>query len=72
MGIFNACVVLGIPVALYGTITPASFNYIDLIALIFSSFLLFVFAETKRTITRFEGYAMLLIFLVYYILVFII
>ena len=70
--IFNACVVLGIPVALYGTITPTSFNYIDLIALIFSSFLLFVFAETKRTITRFEGWAMLFIFLAYYILVFVI
>ena len=70
--IFNACVVLGIPVALYGTITPTSFNYIDLIALIFSSFLLFVFAETKRTITRFEGLAMLFIFLAYYILVFVI
>ncbi len=70
--IFNACVVLGIPVALYGTITPASFNYIDLITLIFSAFLLFIFAETKRTITRFEGFAMLLIFVIYYILVFII
>ena len=70
--IFNACVVLGIPVALYGTITPASFNYIDLIMLIGSSFLLFIFAETKRTITRFEGYMMLLAFAVYYILVFVI
>ena len=53
--IFNACVVLGIPVALFGTITPESFNYVDLIMLIFSSFLLFVFAETRRTINRFEG-----------------
>ena len=29
--IFNACVVLGIPVALYGTVTPSNFNHIDLI-----------------------------------------
>ena len=70
--IFNTCVVLGIPVALYGTITPTSFSYIDLIFLIFSSFLLFIFAETKRTITKFESYFMLLMFIVYYILVFII
>ncbi len=70
--IFNACVVLGIPVALYGTVTPASFNYIDLIFLLGSSFLLFVFAETKRKITRIEGIFMLLMFIIYYTLVFII
>lgn len=70
--IFNACVVLGIPVAIYGTITPSSFNYIDLIALVGSSCLLFLFAETKRTITRFEGILMLIAFAIYYILVFVI
>ena len=70
--IFNACVVLGIPVALFGTITQNSFNYIDLIMLIFSSFLLFIFAETKRNISRLEGLIMLLIFIAYYILVFVI
>ena len=69
--IFNACVVLGIPVALFGTITPNSFNYIDLLMLIFSSFLLFVFAETKRTVTRWEGILMLVIFFAYYIAVFV-
>jgi cation:H+ antiporter len=70
--IFNICVVLGIPVAIFGTITPSSFNSIDLILLIFSSFLLFVFAETKRTITKFEGYFMILIFVIYYVMVFVI
>ena len=50
--IFNACVVLGIPVALFGTITPSSFNIIDLVMLIGSAFLLFIFAETKRTISK--------------------
>ncbi len=70
--IFNACVVLGIPVALYGTITPASFSYIDLILLIGSAFLLFVFSETKRTVTRLEGFLMLTIFVIYYVLVFVI
>ncbi len=70
--IFNACVVLGIPVALFGTITPTSFNYLDLFMLIGSSLLLFAFAETKRMISRFEGAIMLLIFIVYYVFVFII
>ena len=70
--IFNLCVVLGIPVALYGTVTPASFNYIDLIVLIGSAFLLFLFAETKRTITKLEGYFMLIAFIIYYVLVFVV
>lgn len=70
--IFNACVVLGIPVAIYGTITPNSFNYIDLIGLILSSFILFIFAVTKRTIDRLEGIFLLLLFVIYYIFVFVI
>lgn len=70
--IFNACVVLGIPVAIYGTITQESFNYIDLVVLISSALLLFIFAETKRTVTRVEGILMLLMFMAYYVLVFII
>ncbi len=70
--IFNICVVLGIPVVIYGTITPSSFQPIDLIMLIASSFMLFVFAETKKTITRWQGYIMLLAFVAYYIMVFVI
>ena len=70
--IFNTCVVLGIPVALYGTITPLSFNYIDLVVLVGSSFLLFIIAATQRKISRFEGILMLVSFFIYYTLVFII
>lgn len=69
--IFNICIVLGIPVAIYGTITPASFQSIDLVMLIASSVLLFLFATTKRTITKIEGSLMLLAFAIYYILVFV-
>lgn len=70
--IFNICVVLGIPVAIFGTITPNSFNIIDLVLLIVSSFLLFIFSETKRTITRIEGFLMIIVFIIYYLVVFII
>ena len=70
--IFNICVVLGIPVVIYGTITPSSFQPIDLVMLVLSSFLLFVFAETKKTITRWQGYTMLLVYIVYYILAFVV
>ena len=70
--IFNACVVLGIPVALYGTITPSSFNIIDLVMLNGSALLLFIFAETKRTISKLEGAMMLFSFVIYYALVFVV
>ena len=70
--IFNICVVLGIPVVIYGTITPSSFQPIDLVMLVLSSFLLFVFKEKKKTITRWQGYTMLLVYIVYYILVFVV
>ena len=70
--IFNICVVLGIPVVIYGTITPSSFQAIDLIMLIVSSLLLFIFAETKKTITRWQGYFMLAAYIIYYVAVFVI
>ncbi len=70
--IFNICVVLGIPVAIFGTITPSSFGYIDLVMIVSSALILFIFAHSKRTITRLEGALMLLIFVTYYTLVFVI
>lgn len=69
--IFNICVVLGIPVVIFGTITPSSFQGIDLIMLVGSSLLLFIVSETKRTITRIEGILMLIAFFTYYTLVFV-
>ncbi len=64
--IFNICIVLGVPVALFGTITPASFQMIDIIMLIASAAMLFIFALTKKKITRAEGAAMLAAFIIYY------
>ena len=69
--IFNICVVLGLPVAIFGTITPGSFSSFDIIALVGSSLLLFIFSLSKRTINRFEGVIMFLSFIAYYVLVFI-
>lgn len=69
--IFNICVVLGIPIVIFGTITPFSFQGIDLIMLVGSSLLLFIVSETKRTITRIEGILMLIAFFTYYTLVFV-
>ena len=69
--IFNICVVLGIPVAIFSTITPSSFSYIDLVMLISSTLLLYLFSRSNRTISRLEGILMLIIFATYYTLVFV-
>lgn len=64
--IFNICIVLGLPVALFGTITPDSFEVLDLVMLIGSTIILLVVARTGKKITRGEGALMLAIFAVYY------
>ena len=69
--IFNICVVLGIPVAIFGAVTPAGFSVVDLVALLGSAGLLFVFSVTNHKINRLEGSMMLLMFATYYTLVFI-
>ena len=69
--IFNICVVLGIPVAIYGAVTPGSFSAIDLIALVGSAAILFIFSITNHKINRAEGALMLLMFATYYTLVFV-
>lgn len=70
--IFNICVVLGIPIAIYGGAIINEFVLIDFIMLIGSSILLFIFSTTHKTITRLEGILMLLLFATYYLVVFII
>lgn len=64
--IFNICIVLALPVALTGSITPDHFETIDLVMLILSSFLLCILARNNHDITRLEGVLMLAIFTLYY------
>lgn len=64
--IFNICIVLGLPVTLFGTISPESFEVIDLVMLVGSAAVLLLLSRTGHKITRFEGLAMLIMFLIYY------
>ena len=64
--IFNIGIVVGVPVALFGGISKINFNYIDIIAMILSAVLLFIFSYRKYKITKSEGIVFLLIFLAYY------
>ena len=64
--IFNICIVLGLPVALFGTITPSSFEIIDLIMLVGATVILLLVSRSGRKITRLEGILMLATFTIYY------
>ena len=64
--IFNLGMVIGIPISIFGGISKITFNYIDLIVMIGSALLLFIFLFKDRKITRKEGLIFLLVFVIYY------
>ena len=70
--IFNICIVLSLPVAIYGSIIPSSFEVLDLISIIGMSILLYIFAKSNNyKITRTNGIILILLYLAYYTAVFI-
>ncbi|MBP3635255.1 MAG: calcium/sodium antiporter [Bacilli bacterium] len=64
--IFNIGVVIGIPALFINNINVGTFNYIDMLTMIFSAILLFVLTLKKKKIDRHEGIIMLIIFITYY------
>ncbi len=64
--IFNICVVLGVPVAIFGTLTPVGFQMLDIVMLVVSAAMLFIFAVSTKKINRVEGIIMLATFAAYY------
>lgn len=65
--IFNICVVLGVPIFIYGDIALTGFGFIDILMVFLSSFLLFIFARSERVVDKIEGVFMLWLFVCYYI-----
>ena len=64
--IFNIGLVIGIPVALFGGIPKIAFSYIDLIVMLVSAILLFMFSFNDYKISKKEGIIFLLLFITYY------
>lgn len=64
--IFNICIVLALPIVISGGISPAGFEFIDLVMLLLSTFILCILAQRNHKITRVEGVFMLVIFTIYY------
>ena len=64
--IFNLGIVIGLPVMIFGGVNQINFNNIDILAMLASAFLLFIFSINDRKITRREGIIFLLLFAIYY------
>ena len=64
--IFNIGIVIGIPVALLGGIGTINFSYIDLLVMITSAIILFMFSFNDYRISRKEGIIFLILFFIYY------
>lgn len=64
--IFNIGIVLGIPLLIFGGIHSFTINSIDLIALLVSVVLLFLFSYKNYKINRKEGIVFLMVFIIYY------
>ncbi len=69
--IFNICIVLGVPVVIFGGLAPVSFQLLDIIMLVASAALLFLFAVGGHKVDRRGGILMLVVFAIYYGAVFI-
>lgn len=67
--IFNIGIVLGLPVALFGTIPVGTFNVVDLVFLFLSALALFAFSINDYKIRKIEGIILLIMFIVYYTMV---
>lgn len=64
--LFNIGIVLGLPIALFGSVVPIEFNYYDLVVMILASLMLFGFTFKNYSLDKKSGIIMLLTFIVYY------
>ena len=69
--IFNICVVLGLPISIFGNVSSGAFNHVDLVVVLLAALLLYIFGRTDKELTRREGIFMLLTVIVYYLYIFI-
>lgn len=67
--IFNIGIVMALPVSLFGGINQINFNGLDLIIMLTSVLLLFLFAANDKKISKKEGILFLLLFAIYYSIV---
>lgn len=67
--IFNIGIVLGLPVAIFGSIPVGTFSYLDLGFLLASALALFAFSVNDYKIRKYEGIMLLIMFVIYYTMI---
>ncbi len=70
--IFNICIVLGLPIAIYGGVSSSSFSVVDTSVVLLSALMFYIFGRSNKELSRREGILMVLVFILYYIYIFII
>lgn len=64
--IFNMGIVIGLPVAIIGGISKIAFSYLDLVVMIVTALMLYLFSRNDYKISKREGLSFLILFVVYY------
>ena len=64
--IFNICMVVGVPVAMFGGIADYTLNLVDVFVMLVAAALLFAFSYKDKKIGKLEGIVFLTIFVIYY------
>lgn len=70
--IFNICIVLGLPIAIYGGVSSSPFSVVDTSVVLISALMFYIFGRSNKELSRREGILMVLVFILYYIYIFII
>jgi len=63
--IFNICIVLGLPVVILGEAATVAFNTTDILFMLMSAGVLWVFSATNRKLKRYEGAILVAIYCAY-------
>lgn len=64
--IFNICIVLGLPIAIYGGVSSGSFNIVDTTIVLVSALIFYIFGKSGKELSRREGMLMVFVFILYY------
>lgn len=68
--IFNLCIVLGLPIVIFGEMKIIDFNIIDILFVLSSTIILYIFSKSGKILTKLEGIIMILLFISYYLYIF--
>ena len=70
--IFNICIVLGLPILVFGGFTSDAFNIVDMVVVLLAAVVYYWFGRSSHRLERLEGMLMVAIFAAYYTYLFLV